>query len=608
MFLSMAALLKKAGADKIPNPKKERKAQATNKACIKALALLLISLFVFLPVTPISGFQPSWMILLADAAEESPADSLSIGIDAELSNQELMVLHIEGTAPDIEIECVRWNVYSDTESLISCRGPDSCCEDFSLPSDAGGWQEPLQVTAGLGSENLVVLDLVYSYIWEEVTSGIVPTRRSHQKQAFIRPAEEEMAGYYELSPVASVISDTILPSPITIEPVLDEQADGLPEDTSTEQSEDQLEAPIEESALNEPQQEEAPLSSVVSDASGQEVRIPLKVGYKFSDNDIVELKPSSDVSPYSSVCTVWGIMADNQEKKLCYGSAACCNLVNIPASEGVWDTTLYLSEAYEWVGETNLITVYILGSEGDIIPGQLRNIRSSETQRLEVTLPNSAMGVGGTAQLIQPEKELAGVYMELPEEPEGYNEGSQAVDVQLGQVNQGEIKESEPVRWYQDITLTNTGQQEELYTMSLWSHATTIGIDFLSEVSSFKISLDGEVISESSVALLSLLPGQQQKLEIVYETAPVTIERSCRDITLRELLPPEATLTASELPLDTPIKTVCNVRVFHDTVTHYHNIRVSLPGIDTSSVESVYFVEGDTYLPLVDGAIIVPES
>lgn len=567
---------------------------------MKSVAVILIALLVFLPVQSIAGFQMPSKILFAEAGATSPAASLSIKIDDSVSAKDLLALKIENTASDLEIECVRWNVYSDTDSVISCRGPETCCDDFSLQSDFLDWAEPLKLTEGIGSENLVVADIVYSYIWEEVTSGILPTRRSHQKRAFIGLAPEGATAYYQLMPVDSTeYSDTILPSAPTTDLPAQEPAAGdiSAGEISAGESFGQL---PEETAGTE-------LPASGAEASGE--RIPLKLNYKFSENDVVELKVSSDVSSYTSVCTVWDIMVDNRDKKLCFGSTACCNLISMPPSEGVWDTALYLSRDYDWVGENNLITVYVMGSIGEIIPGQLYNIRSSETQRLEVTLPNSAIGVSGTVQLIQPEKELSGVYMELPEDFSGEEAGESAdVSVALGPLVQGEIKEGEPVKWYQDIILTNSGQQEIAYTMSLWSQASAIGIDFLSEVSSFRISLEGEVISESSVAIISLLSGQQQKLEITYETAPVTIERSCRDITLAELLPPEATVTGTEILLDTPIKTACSIRVYHDTVTHYRNIRVSLPDIDPGSIESIYFVEADTYLSLVDGAIIVPES
>jgi hypothetical protein len=52
--------------------------------------------------------------------------------------------------------------------------------------------------------------------------------------------------------------------------------------------------------------------------------------------------------------------------------------------------------------------------------------------------------------------------------------------------------------------------------------------------------------------------------------------------------------------------TVCQLRIYHNTIIHYQDIKVNLNDMDPNTITSVYYVEGNSLLDVQDGMINVP--
>jgi hypothetical protein len=334
-------------------------------------------------------------------------------------------------------------------------------------------------------------------------------------------------------------------------------------------------------------------------------KLVFAVNYSIPSQGIVGLSVDSDVNSFTNLCTLWTIISEDGENRLCYGDATCCDYLGLESKWSEWNTILYLTRGSNGVGEKNLVTVQLLASTGEIIPGKFTNIHLSNVQKIEVLLPNTKDMEGTSAQILKGEPQLTGMYMQLGD-PENPQQSTANISVELDERIQGEAKIGFPVNWYQKAVAINHGSSEIDYNLSLWDHIDKIGTDFLNDVSGYRISVNGKTISESSVARLRLLPGEEKTIGIVYETPPVILEKTCDTVSIKDILPKDAVITGSDIPLDTPVKTVCRVRVYHNTVTHYKDIKVNLQDIDPKTLDSIYYVEGARYLTLTNGSIDVP--
>jgi hypothetical protein len=330
------------------------------------------------------------------------------------------------------------------------------------------------------------------------------------------------------------------------------------------------------------------------------VDIPIQINYTFPMRGIVGLYIDADLSGYTEVCAIWSVFSDDGETKMCYGSTGCCGFAGLEPKWSQWNTVLFLTRGANGVAESNLVTVQLLASAGDLI----QNFQQSDVERMNVIISNTTDMGGSSVQPIEGMQQTRGVYMQLSEP--GATGQTYNVDVAVGELTQGETKIDLPVDWHQQIRLKNNEPVAIDYNLNLWDLASRIGPDFLNDVRDFQMSSEGRVISETAVATLHLEQGEEKLIDLFYLTPPVMMEKNCTILTISQLLPDGAVVVNNEISLETPVRTVCDIRIYHNTVTHYRDIKVDFPDMDKNAIESVYYVEGDTFLSLNDNSVIVP--
>ncbi|MBN1646248.1 hypothetical protein JW868_04380 [Candidatus Woesearchaeota archaeon] len=178
----------------------------------------------------------------------------------------------------------------------------------------------------------------------------------------------------------------------------------------------------------------------------------------------------------------------------------------------------------------------------------------------------------------------------------------------IKELKQGEIFLDVPVEWYQEIVIENKQNENIKFNLNLWNYQNIIPKSFLNDVTAFSFYIDGELISETPIASFTLEPFQRLVVSVVYQTPSVSLQKNCGQMTILDLIPFDANLISSELDINARVGEVCRVKIFHHTLTHYKDIKLTLDDISISRVQSVYYIEGGKYLEVRDGEIIIPEK
>ena len=168
------------------------------------------------------------------------------------------------------------------------------------------------------------------------------------------------------------------------------------------------------------------------------------------------------------------------------------------------------------------------------------------------------------------------------------------LEIVFGEPEQGAIELGEPVNWSQHISITN----HERFSISNFPVSIPLPIGY-SNLSSDA----GFTIIDSSIPV-DLAAGEDRSFNISYQTPPVRLAVIEESIGILDLIPPDAfdievykeIGTEEEEPELTAEITVKQVKVWHNSSMHYHNISVA---IDAEECEGI--------AELADGAGMVAE-
>ncbi len=160
----------------------------------------------------------------------------------------------------------------------------------------------------------------------------------------------------------------------------------------------------------------------------------------------------------------------------------------------------------------------------------------------------------------------------------------------------------QPVEWRQNLTVTNTGNETRTFILDL-SHQLTE--TFVQELVSNEIGLEGDFVSDSLSFLVQIEAGDSQAYSIDYTTSPVLIEVNCTNITIQDLLPPDAEIITTEIDPGTVVETTCDVKIYNPL--SYPEIEVATDNFNLEDIDSVYYVEEDKFIDIVGGKIDLVE-
>ncbi len=297
------------------------------------------------------------------------------------------------------------------------------------------------------------------------------------------------------------------------------------------------------------------------------------------------------------------------------------NITNISVNTSLNSSNSSLNISDEMVGlavdevnSDNLVLVgdELLGTTDYYV--EIDDVAASDPQTSDKTSEDSSgldgsdsnkgidLPVGGVVA-VDDEFGLSDLYVALDDEIEI----DKSFTVELSDLLQGDVVVGEPVSWYQEFKIRNDENESKNLTINLANYD-DLPDDFLSDVNSFAVYSHIDQISETPVFNIQLEPLEEEVLTIIYRTAPVLTDITCKDVTVADLIPGDAVILSSDVDLSSVVLSQCNLRVYHNSLTHYENVKVDLGFIPDSSSSSIYYVEGDKFLELIDGVVTVPET
>ena len=193
-------------------------------------------------------------------------------------------------------------------------------------------------------------------------------------------------------------------------------------------------------------------------------------------------------------------------------------------------------------------------------------------------------------------------YVLLDDEPSNQN-----VDVNLvfSSIEQDPVIFDVPVTLRQSIRLENKENVSLLYTVNLGDYVDEIPKDYLEDVTGLEIFFNGSLISELPIFEVNLPAKETKTVFITYRYSPITKELFCEDQAIQDLLPADATVIQSDLPLETIVAKKCSVKLNYDSIVKYVSIGLSLGDMASGDLQSVYSIQDDAFLPVENNTVYI---
>lgn len=145
------------------------------------------------------------------------------------------------------------------------------------------------------------------------------------------------------------------------------------------------------------------------------------------------------------------------------------------------------------------------------------------------------------------------------------------VQISFGEISQQPLVDGQNVKWVQQIILTNSGEAKEV-ALNLWSHDDIYNRSFLWDILKIEMRIGQNQISQTPIGLIPIKAGEEVIVTVSVETPSVTIEKSCYDITLADLIPEDAVIIESTADLDLVIESVCSGKITYDSTSRYRDV------------------------------------
>ena len=160
-------------------------------------------------------------------------------------------------------------------------------------------------------------------------------------------------------------------------------------------------------------------------------------------------------------------------------------------------------------------------------------------------------------RIVAPGADEFGFYVELGAENETI--GNENLSVVFMAPEQEPVMVDVAITIMQELVITNELNETLNSTINLWNYAGEVEEELLRQYESFRVFANDTELSEEPLFFLSLGPGEQKSLDLIYTYPAITQTVTCEETSLVDLLPPGATITETDLPLDTELSTTCTV-------------------------------------------------
>jgi len=226
------------------------------------------------------------------------------------------------------------------------------------------------------------------------------------------------------------------------------------------------------------------------------------------------------------------------------------------------------------------------------------NESEEEEELVQVPLPGEIVVITDNDTM------MSGFYVELGDNNFTKTTEVNDFEIEFSEPEQNKIVAGLPILIYQEVKIVNN-QEDSIFTdINLWNYVE----EMLTNSVSVKImTKDAELISEEPIIFTQLEAFESKELIIVYEFPPIEKDIFCTTKTLGDILPKDAKIINAELSLDSIIESTCTIKIYYKGTTQNFDIDVNLDELDKETIKSIFFVEQNTYLNLIDGKITIPK-
>lgn len=187
-----------------------------------------------------------------------------------------------------------------------------------------------------------------------------------------------------------------------------------------------------------------------------------------------------------------------------------------------------------------------------------------EAQRTGVVLPPSEperQQIPLRGSIITPESDLFpggdGYYVLLGDE----EEAEQPLQIDFHAPFQAPIVVGELITITQNITINNTLNETWNESVNLWDYAGQIEERLLTEFLTFSVQYGADILSEQAYFPLTLEVGELKTLALTYTYPAIQQTVECSENHLFDLVPQDAQIKYTDLPVDTLLSKTCTVQL-----------------------------------------------
>ncbi len=210
-------------------------------------------------------------------------------------------------------------------------------------------------------------------------------------------------------------------------------------------------------------------------------------------------------------------------------------------------------------------------------------------------------------QVLSKEDEVLGLKKFYVEMTNDEDENKQDFEISFSQVIQEDAVVNKPVHWYQEVKLKNNADKDLELTINIANYE-EVPKNLLSEASNIGVYYHIDKISETPVFNVKLGAGEEASITIKYETPAIKPEINCHKMVLEEIIPPDAEIISSDIPLKQIIGETCDLTLLFPKNMVYHNIELDINDLNLGNkkISSVINPVTNELIKLKGDKIIIP--
>lgn len=153
----------------------------------------------------------------------------------------------------------------------------------------------------------------------------------------------------------------------------------------------------------------------------------------------------------------------------------------------------------------------------------------------------------------------------------------------------------------QTVEITNLLNVSETFSINLWDHVD----DVLTGSNQVNVYVGEDLLSEQPIFFAELGPEETITYNVEYVFPEVKMTQVCTTKTVRDLLPPGASVLSSKISLDLVIEETCTLVINHNGAFYYADIVIPLDMLSSKNIQKITHKEGNKTLEITEQTLVL---